>query len=137
MVVWIQNPFDSLPLEGRRKMRYWLMGEAFARAGWRVVLWTSDFSHATKEKRRIPATDFTGSRGLEIRFIPTRAYRRNVGVARVLSHRAYAREWLKMAAVEGEREKPDLVVTSMPTISGAEAALTLGRRFGAKVVVDV
>ena len=172
MVVWIQNPFDSLPSEGARKMRYWLMAEAFARAGHRVTLWTSDFSHATKKRREFPATDFTDCHGLndesaveatgtttgasetrgltslttptsltsptfEIRFIPTRPYRRNVSLARVASHRAYAREWLRLAAAEGAREKPDLIVASIPTISGASAAIALGRRFGAKVVVDV
>ncbi len=155
MVVWIQNPFDSLPLEGSRKMRYWLMGEAFVRAGWRVVLWTSDFSHATKKRRVIEATGATtgasgtsapqslttpaslATQNFEVRLVPTRPYARNVSFARVLSHRAYAREWLRLATSEGAREKPDLIVTSMPTISGASAALTLGRRFGAKVVVDV
>ena len=53
------------------------------------------------------------------------------------SHRAYARAWLRLAADEAARAKPDLVIASIPTISGAAAALTLGRRFGAKVVVDV
>ena len=38
MTVWIQNPFDNLPCEGYRKQRYWLMAEAFARAGHSVVL---------------------------------------------------------------------------------------------------
>ena len=46
MTVWIQNPFDNLPQEGFRKQRYWLMAEAFVRAGHDVVYWTSDFSHA-------------------------------------------------------------------------------------------
>ena len=131
MVVWIQNPFDSLPLEGSRKMRYWLMCEAFARAGWRVLLFTSDFSHATKGRRAVEATRGTresretwggeaglaasassiGEAGLaslatlsspaspnfSLHFIPTRPYSRNVSFARVASHRAYARAWLKMA----------------------------------------
>lgn len=26
MNVWIQNPFDNLPVEGYRKQRFWLMG---------------------------------------------------------------------------------------------------------------
>ena len=52
MTVWIQNPFDNLPQEGFRKQRYWLMAEAFVRAGHDVVYWTSDFSHATKAPRR-------------------------------------------------------------------------------------
>ena len=134
MVVWVQNPFDSLPGEGSRKMRYWLMCEAFARAGHRVVFWTSDFSHATKKKRTLSSLT---TPDFEVRFIPTLPYSRNVSLARVRSHRAYARAWLRLAADEAARAKPDLVVASIPTISGAAAALTLGRRFGAKVVVDV
>ena len=103
MVVWIQNPFDSLPLEGSRKMRYWLMCEAFARAGWRVLLFTSDFSHATKRARSArggKVEKWKGGKvdgGFEVRFIPTRPYQRNVSFARIASHRAYARTWLKMA----------------------------------------
>ena len=52
MAVWIVNPFDNLPTEGNRPQRYWLMGRAFAKAGHKVVLWSSDFSHATKAKRK-------------------------------------------------------------------------------------
>jgi len=49
--IWIANPFDNLPPEGGRPQRYWLMARAFARAGHRVTLWTSDFSHARKAPR--------------------------------------------------------------------------------------
>ena len=145
MVVWIQNPFDTLPGDGSRKMRYWLLAEAFVRAGHRVTLWTSDFSHATKRKRvcgaGTGAVEKWGSGevekcGIELRFIPTIPYSRNVSLARVRSHCAYAAAWLKMAQ-DPSRSRPDLIVASTPTISGAEAALALGRRFGAKVAVDV
>lgn len=133
MVVWIQNPFDSLPSEGARKMRYWLMAEAFVRAGHRVTLWTSDFSHATKRKRSL--TSLT-SQDIEVCLIPTLSYSRNVSLSRIRSHRAYADAWLRLAQ-DPSLPRPDLIVASIPTVSGAEAALALGRRFGAKVVVDV
>ena len=169
MVVWIQNPFDTLPSEGGRKMRYWLLSEAFARAGHRVTLWTSDFSHATKRRREcgagavekwkggevekcdVGATGATSgasatcglksppplaSQGIEVRLVPTLPYSRNVSLARIRSHRAYAAEWMRLAQ-DTSLPRPDLVVASIPTVSGAEAALSLGRRFGAKVVVDV
>ena len=95
MVVWIQNPFDNLPSEGYRKQRYWLMCEAFARAGHQVVFWTSSFSHAKKTKRE----EGRGKReeGIEVRFIPTLPYPKNVCFARIQSHRAYAKEWLRLA----------------------------------------
>lgn len=135
MNVWIQNPFDNLPLEGFRKQRYWLMAEAFVRAGHSVVLWTSDFNHTTKSPRQIGK--LLEDECLEVRLVPTRPYSTNVGVARIVSHWDYANAWTRLAGKEGQRRRPDLIVTSTPTLSGASAALRLGRQFGARVVVDV
>lgn len=131
MTVWIQNPFDNLPCEGYRKQRFYLMAEAFAAAGHRVVLWTSDFSHANKAKRVLSSLPTA----FGLRLVPTPPYNRNVSLARVRSHRAFARAWKRLA--REETEKPALIVASMPTLSGAAAALDLGREFGARVVVDV
>ena len=138
MVVWIQNPFDNLPAEGYRKQRYWLMCEAFVRAGHRVVFWTSDFSHAKKARRDVRRE--TGDGGIEVRLIPTLPYPKNVCLARIRSHRAYAKEWRRLAldsSLASSVSRPSLVITSTPTLSAAEAALSLGRKLGAKVVVDV
>ena len=132
MTVWIQNPFDNLPHEGFRKQRYWLMAEAFARAGHDVVYWTSDFSHATKRRRVL--SEPVCSRGIELRLVPTRPYRRNVSLARVVSHRRYAKDWRRLCEGAG---RPDVVVSSFPTVSAAAAAVAVGRRAGAKVVIDV
>ena len=147
MVVWIQNPFDNLPLEGYRKQRYWLMCEAFARAGWKVVFWTSDFSHAKKRSRvenqnaNFHESDEYSRIGL--RLIPTLPYPKNVCLARIQSHRAYAKEWLRFAldnrTIEHSEQSniPSLIITSTPTLSAAAAALRIGRALGSKVVVDV
>ena len=136
MTVWIQNPFDNLPSEGYRKQRYWMMCEAFVRAGHDVVFWTSSFSHAKKMTRE----EGKGKRekGIEVRFIPTLPYSKNVSLARIRSHRAYAREWLRLASLPSSLfPLPSLIITSTPTLSAAAVALDLGRKFGAKVVVDV
>lgn len=129
MTVWIQNPFDNLPTEGFRKQRYWLMAEAFAAAGHDVTYFTSDFSHATK-RGRIIQQEFSAP--VRIVFVKTLPYYRNVGLARIRSHRAYARAWEQTA-----QGKPDVIISSMPTISAAEAAIRLGRSRGARVVIDV
>ena len=161
MNVWIQNPFDNLPGEGYRKQRFGLMAEAFARAGHRTVLWTGDFNHMTKKVRRFEGFEGEGlsskvlgqslmsnvsrptlvpSPGLELRLMPTRPYRKNVGLERVRSHREYARTWERLArqlVAESCAETPNLIIASTPTVSGAETAVRLARTFGAKVVVDV
>ena len=142
MIVWIQNPFDNLPCEGYRKQRYWMMSEAFVAAGHRVVLWTSDFSHATKKKRAVGGEKLTAAGGgaFEVRLIPTLPYSRNVCWTRVRSHRAYAQGWERLAAESvrnGELQKPDVLIVSAPPVATGAAAIRLARQFGARLVVDV
>ena len=151
MRVWIENPFDTLPLEGARPLRFWLMAAAFARAGHEVVYWTGDFNHITKRKRDFSREGGSGERisrgGAEaqrgeapfpIEMIPTKPYAKNVGWARVRSHRAYAAAWarraLPRAAADGA---PDVIILSSPPLATGAAAIRLARRFGAKLVVDV
>ena len=139
MTVWIQNPFDNLPAEGYRKQRYWLMAEAFVRAGHQVVYWTSDFSHARKVER-LQGCEVAGLRGCEVKMIATRSYRKNVSLARIRSHRAYAKEWLRLALDSHPPSPiphPSLIISSCPTLSAADAVLKIGKKFGARVVIDV
>lgn len=136
MRVWLQNPFDNLPEEGYRKQRYRLMADAFMRAGHEAVLFTSDFSHANKRPRRFV-------RGFDARpetvLVPTSPYRKNVSFSRVFSHLAYAVRWYRLAKarVAADGSAPDLLVVSMPTTSGAIAALRFARKFGVKTVLDI
>lgn len=136
MKVWLQNPFDNLPEEGHRKQRYRLMAEAFVRAGHEAVLFTSDFSHA-KKLRRVFVRDF-GARP-ETVLVPTPTYRSNISLSRILSHLVYAWRWYRLAKarVAAEGRAPDMLIVSMPTVSGAYAALRFGRRFGVRTIVDV
>ena len=134
MRVWIQNQYDNLPCEGYRKQRFWLMCEAFADAGHEVVFWTSDFSHAKKERRDVIGMAGNADRRFDVRLIPTLPYMKNVSLARVRSHKAYAEEWFRQAATN---PPPDIIISSVPSISAAETALKLARQFGAKFVLDV
>ncbi len=134
MTVWIENPFDNLPAEGFRPQRYWLMAEAFAKAGHDVTLWTSDFSHAKKAPRSISKAEAP----FRLKLIKTPPYSDNVSFRRIASHRAYAANWLADARAEAKASgSPDVVVVSMPPLSTADAALALKKEFGAKTVVDV
>lgn len=135
MTVWIENPFDNLPREGSRPLRFWLMARAFVRMGHRVVYWTSDFSHTTKARRRLPAA--FADEGVEVRLVPTPPYRENVGFARIRSHRAYARAWEKAAFAADYSPPPNALIVSTPPLATGDAAIRLARRFGAKLVVDV
>ncbi len=135
MRVWIENPFDNLPVEGFRPQRYWLMANAFARAGHDVVLWTADFNHTTKARRAIK----DGVRApFALEFVHEPPYSGNVSLRRMYSHWRYAREWERIAtAYANKNGAPDVIVASTPPLSACAAARRMARRFGAKLVVDV
>ena len=140
MKVWIVNPFDNLPQEGRRAQRYYLMARAFAAAGHEVVLWTSDFSHSGKCRRAAPdgsplPARFTAD-GFEVRPIPTLPYSRNVSLRRLLSHFLFAVRWWQ-AGRDDPIAPVRLIISSSPPLTQCAAAMRLGRRLGAKVIVDI
>ena len=148
MRVWIENPFDTLPPEGGRPLRFWLMAAAFARAGHEVVYWTSDFNHITKRKRVFVRAGEEDARGgaaarredvpFAVELIPTKPYAKNVSLARVRSHRAYAAAWERRArAVAAAGGAPDVIIVSTPPLATGAVAIRLARSFGAKLVVDV
>ena len=134
MTVWIENPFDNLPAEGSRPMRYWLMARAFVNAGHRVVYWTSSFSHTEKEPRHFLGT--LKLSGIEVRVIPTIPYEKNISLTRIRSHREYAKKWQELA-FEPDVPNPDVIIVSTPPLSTGKVARHLARHFGAKLVVDI
>ena len=133
--IWIANPFDNLPPEGGRPQRYWLMARAFARAGHRVTLWTSDFSHAHKSPRVLAHGARWDGDGFRLVLVPTPPYPRNVCLRRIISHRAFARNLRKLA--ELEPRKPDIVIASLPPLASAAALSGFCRTCGAAFIVDV
>lgn len=137
MKIWIENPFDNLPTEGFRAQRYWLMAEAFVRAGHEVTLWTSDFNHTTKRKREVKGGG--EGQGFELKLLKTLPYKKNVSIKRVISHLMYAIRWLKEGSKDrypGRGSKPDVIILSTPPICTGLVALYFRKKFGAKVVLD-
>lgn len=136
MTVWVVNPFDSLPLEGNRPLRYWLMARAFAVAGCDVRFWSSDFNHVTKRRRALVQDPANAEFAVEL--LPTLPYATNVCVARIRSHRALARTFERRAReLVAAGERPDVIVASTPPLGLCEAALTAARSCGAKFVCDI
>ena len=137
MTVWICNPFDILPGEGGRQMRYALLAEALVQAGHRVVFWSSDFHHLLKSRRTVPSVYCHN--GIDVRLVPTLPYYRNVGIRRLRSHRRFAQEWRKQATayVAQTEQKPDVIICSTPPLSLFPVGERLAKQFHAKIFLDV
>ena len=137
MTVWICNPFDILPGEGGRQMRYALLAEALVLAGHRVVFWSSDFHHLLKSRRTVSSVYCHN--GIDVRLVPTFPYYRNVGIRRLRSHRRFAQEWRKQAIayVAQTEQNPDVILCSTPPLSLFPVGEWLAKQFHAKIFLDV
>lgn len=139
MNVWIINPFDNLPVEGYRPQRYWLMSEAFARAGHRVTYWTQNWSHARKDERRLTCgrtlEDLSASLSFTLKFVRVPGYRRNICLKRIWSHWRFAKNWAALASAAAEA--PDLIVVSSPPLFIGREVRRFCARKGVKYIVDI
>jgi len=138
MTIWINSPFDALPGEGGRPMRYWLLCRALVAAGHAVVLWSSDFHHVTKRRRTVAHA--YGAEGFQVRLVPTLTYASNVGWRRWRSHARYAGTWARLAreaVAARELTAPDRIVLSMPPLGLYAETARMRRAWGSRVVVDV
>jgi glycosyltransferase involved in cell wall biosynthesis len=134
--VWIVNPFDPLPGDPEQEGRYATLARLLAARGHRVIWWTSSFSHRFKRP-----VDQAGIRaacqqcGIEPVFVPSPPYSRNVSLARLRNHAVLARNF--RAAATNARELPDVLVASSPPPALAWAAVEIGKRKGARAILDM
>ncbi|MFO7936197.1 MAG: glycosyltransferase [Kiritimatiellia bacterium] len=138
MIFWINSPFDPLPLEGGRALRYELLARALTVLGHKVVWWSSDFHHLRKMKRSMDPVYAVD--GYQVRLVPTLPYRFNVGLKRILSHCRYASDWRMLAddaLKSGELEPPDAIVVSMPPLGLFDVAAHFRTVYGCRIIVDV
>ena len=133
MTVWIVNPFDTLPFELSRPLRYWLMAEAFAKAGHAVTYWTADFNHVTKRPRDMAGADRGRLGGIDVRPVHEPPYRWNVGLKRLWAHWRWAKNW-KAAAMKAP-QPPEIVVASSPPLSICKEVRAFAKEAGAKVIM--
>ncbi|CAG2141818.1 glycosyltransferase [Cupriavidus numazuensis] len=131
MKIIILAPFCSLPGEANfNRFRYLAR---LAAQHHEVVLVTSRFRHFDKTVR----SDIDCDEGYEIVLLDEPGYRRNVSLARLWSHRCFARSFRQWLQAYCRTSKVDLVYSAFPLIA---TNLFLGqakRELGFKLVIDV
>ncbi|MFU8847639.1 MAG: glycosyltransferase family 4 protein [Opitutales bacterium] len=139
MNIWLFNPFDLLPWEGKPQ-RYATLASCLAEQGHAVVHWSSGFSHSFKKRRVIPEDFDLAALPYAIELVDCPAYTSNVSLRRLINHAQYGKGLVRegrRAVASGRHTPPDLILASMPPMEGPAAALKLKQHFGCKVVLDV
>lgn len=131
--VWIVGYYGTVPSEGQRAYRAYLLGKALAERGYLVKWWISSFSHTSKKTRETSAAT-SDVAGLEIVLVPAPPYSSNISWRRAFSEREFAKNFEAMAARD---EPPGTVILLEPARFFGDAVARLAKRTGARFVVDI
>lgn len=137
LLVWVFQTGEPLHIDGGnvRPMRAMNLSNALVRAGHRVVLWSSAFYHQEKRHRSTTAQIVKISGNIEIRLIPSRGYRRHIGVGRLIDHVQLAFNLKKMLQKAGPL--PDVVFIGYPPIETAAVLTRWFAKRGIPTLLDV
>ena len=135
MKIWFTEIGEPLPFEKDVRLhRYGTFTQLLTKLGHEVTWWTSTFSHAKKAFvfSEDCERDFNG---VKIKFIHGPGYRRNISVARFRHQADFSKKFYELA--RESKDKPDLIVSPIPTLEVANLAARLGVEFNVPVVTDI
>lgn len=96
-----------------------------------VTLVTSDFSHKKKQYRTCLETD----KNFKIVTIHEPAYKKNISLKRLYSHRIFGKNLLKY--LKNLKEKPDVIYCAVPSLDAAKSAAKYAKKNNIKFIVDI
>lgn len=136
MKVWLVQPAEPSPVEkgNNRLWRTGLTAQLLDRLGHEVVWFESRFSHVHKDFIQSDGDVVRMSERYEIRLLDALGYRKHISVARLRDHRYVSKQ---LAAQMCALPKPDIIVSSFPTIECAAEAVRYALENSVPIVVDV
>jgi len=134
MKIWFVEIGEPLPVEDNVRLhRYGLFTKYLASKGHQVSLWTSTFSHAPKKnffnEDTIKIID-----GVKVHFLYGKGYKKNVSFARINHQKTFAKKAFSM--MSKDTEKPDIIITGIPTIEGASMVKKFSEKYDVPYIVD-
>jgi len=135
--VWVVRDLEPLPgdIGDRPLMRAGMLASELAEHGHETTWFTSNFDHYHKRWRPLPDRPLAPVANLGIQMLPGLGYSRNLGLRRILHNIDFARRWRRHVETRGDR--PDLILTDIPTIETAAAVVAFGRAHGIPTLVSV
>src|SRR5262245_48925741 len=125
MRAWLLHIGERLPVDGTtRPFRYGYLARSLKEAGCEVLRWAPTFCHVRKTHRFLDDRRVSVDRNYDIQFVYSPGYVRNASVARLRTYRILGRRFRQMALHE---ERPDVIVSAIPSLEWALAAVEYGR----------
>lgn len=137
MEIWLLTIGEPLPIEYFKGQRLHRTGQFATWVGSRatVTWWTSSFDHFSKQHivGEDSAISVTGN--LSLRLVKSIGYRTNISLGRFIDQSVLAKRiYRQMLAA---KNRPDIILCSVPPVEIASAAVCYGEEHGVPVVLDL
>lgn len=134
--VWLIKEGEALPTDNgeQRLLRMGLIGEEFNRIGANILWYASTFDHNLKKFRYNHTVELSVNDHYSVCLLHGRNYEKNLSLGRILH---FADERKQFGRLAETKEKPDVILASMPNIDLALAAVKYGKKHSVPVFVDV
>lgn len=136
MKIWFIEIGEPLPVEkDARLFRYGLFTRELAnRYGHDVTWWTSGFSHFKRQHVLREDTVLKKDK-VNLNIIKGIGYKSSVSFKRIRHQIDFASKLCRR--LSENKNKPDILICSVPTIENAYCAVKTGRMFGVPVLIDI
>jgi len=137
MRVWLVKIGEPLPTDtgDPRPGRTWLLAEALKRRGHEVTWWTSSFDHRLNNHRAVGLKQAVVDAGkIDLQVLKSPGYRASMSVGRQFDHLIVG---IKFFLLARKQERPDLIVSSLPTLELCAVTRRFGKAWGIPYIVDI
>jgi glycosyltransferase involved in cell wall biosynthesis len=136
MRIWLINVGEPLPINStnERLHRTGIIANALIKKRHKIIWWTSTFDHVRKEQRFNKDTNIKVSSNFEIKLLHSIGYRKNISIFRFINHYLIGCKFYKYAQ---EELRPDIILSSLPTLKLSLSAVKYGEKMNIPVVLDM
>lgn len=134
MKIWIVNPYGTIPGEGWRDYRSYMLAKALSARGHDALWFISDFVHRSKTYRQPNAQALAPAPGIRIQTLHASRYERNISFGRIAYERSFGESFARAA---GQHDKPDVIVLADPSLFYSAQVVRYAKEQGCKLILDV
>lgn len=136
MKIWLLKISEAWIEPGvkKRLFRVGMLAEALVEHGHDVTWFNSIFDHTKKTNREIANDQLKCNEHLTMQGLRACTYTKSRSLRRLLHHRQTASDFRRLAE---QREPPDIIYCSWPTVDLAWEAVRYGRAHGVPTVIDI
>lgn len=136
MNIWLITIGEPLPINksSTRLLRVGLLADFLVKNNHSVTWWTSTFDHTQKKHLYTQDTTVVINESYTIILLHAIAYYSNVSIQRIINHYILAQKFKKKAK---QHQKPDILLSSLPTLELSFAATEYGNKHNIPVILDI